>query len=72
VIVAGKEFPNTPEGWWAAADHVRSLGPTFYRDADDFAEEGWRMQSEMRIRNIASVVGLAVCAVAFIAVWLRG
>lgn len=65
MIVAGKEFPNTPDGWRAAATHIETLGPTFYDDARDFWQEGNRMERDERLRKLMLgfwtllIVGLA-------------
>lgn len=40
MIVGGREFEDTPQGWRDAADHVEAIG--FPEDAPVFREEAWR------------------------------
>jgi hypothetical protein len=61
VLIAGKEFPETPQGYRAAADHVWSLGPAFEQDGYDLLREARRVDDENRLRRFLAAGAILVC-----------
>jgi hypothetical protein len=53
VKIAGKEFPETPTGYRAAAEHLFTYSPVYEQDGYELLREARRMERGERLeRNI--------------------
>jgi predicted nucleic acid-binding Zn ribbon protein len=69
VLIMGKEFPETPAGYRAAADHVGSLGSAFEEDFYFLSNEARVMEREQRFWFRMRVLVVTALILAGLIVW---
>ena len=70
MLIAGKHFPETPDGYRSAADHVWSLSPVFEQEGYELMREARRMEADDRVRRrfvfVLAAISLAALVWQFI------